>query len=99
MCAWVDGNPVQRKLVAHPKDWPGSSWSHYLLAEHGLIRIDSLGNGSSGTTTAAKKRQKPSYSCALIFGRVNTVCRAKLLRRSGNAGSTISTCGVARSSK
>ena len=22
-------NPVQRKLVLHPKDWPWSSWAHY----------------------------------------------------------------------
>src|SRR5207237_7425812 len=41
---YMHGNPVQRKLVTHPKDWPWSSWSHYARVEHGLIRIDSLEN-------------------------------------------------------
>lgn len=26
-------NPVKRKLLAHLKDWPWSSWSHY-AGEH-----------------------------------------------------------------
>jgi putative transposase len=39
---YMHGNPVARKLVAHPKDWPWSSWSHYAKGETGLIRIDSL---------------------------------------------------------
>ena len=52
---YMHGNPVQRKLVIHPKDWPWSSWLHYARAEQGLIRIDSLDNGSSGATTTAKK--------------------------------------------
>ena len=33
-------NPVKRKLVAHPKDWPWSSFSFYLNPKHGLIRVD-----------------------------------------------------------
>ncbi len=33
-------NPVKRGLVAHPKDWPWSSWSHYANREKGLIAID-----------------------------------------------------------
>jgi len=33
-------NPVARGLVAHPKDWPWSSWSHYAKGERGLIGID-----------------------------------------------------------
>ena len=35
-------NPVERGLVAHPKDWPWSSWSHYERGERGLIVIDDL---------------------------------------------------------
>jgi hypothetical protein len=35
-------NPVKRKLVSHPKDWPCSSWSHYAKRERGLIEIDTL---------------------------------------------------------
>jgi putative transposase len=39
---YIHRNPVQRKLVSHPKDWPWSSWSHYAKGERGLVRIDSL---------------------------------------------------------
>jgi putative transposase len=34
-------NPVKRKLVAHPKDWPWSSWSHYEKGGRRLVTIDS----------------------------------------------------------
>ena len=34
-------NPVERKLVEHPKEWPWSSWSYYANGEEGLITIDS----------------------------------------------------------
>jgi putative transposase len=27
--AYIHTNPVKRRLVMHPKDWPWSSWSHY----------------------------------------------------------------------
>jgi putative transposase len=37
---YMHRNPIQRKLVVHPKDWPWSSWSHYAQGEVGLIRID-----------------------------------------------------------
>jgi putative transposase len=33
-------NPVKRKLVAHPKDWPWSSFSFYSQRGSVLIRID-----------------------------------------------------------
>jgi putative transposase len=36
-------NPMKRKLVEHPKDWPWSSWSFHAKGEAGLIRIDALG--------------------------------------------------------
>jgi hypothetical protein len=35
-------NPVQRKPVIHPKDWPGSSFSFYAKRDLGLVRIDPL---------------------------------------------------------
>jgi putative transposase len=35
-------NPLKRKLVAHPRDWPWSSFSFYAKKEEGLIRIDVL---------------------------------------------------------
>src|SRR2546422_11084107 len=37
---YMHRNPVTRKLVEHPKDWPWSSWSFYEKGEAGLVRID-----------------------------------------------------------
>jgi len=39
---YMHRNPVQRRLVSHPKDWPWSSWSYYEKDEVGLIQIDTL---------------------------------------------------------
>ncbi|MBZ5644419.1 MAG: transposase [Acidobacteriia bacterium] len=33
-------NPIKRKLVAHPKDWPWSSFPFYARKEPGLVRIN-----------------------------------------------------------
>jgi putative transposase len=33
-------NPLKRKLVGHPKDWPWSSFSFYSNPKDGLIRVD-----------------------------------------------------------
>jgi putative transposase len=38
---YIHANPVQRKLVKHPKDWPWSSWPHY-AGRKGKIRIDTV---------------------------------------------------------
>jgi putative transposase len=37
---YMHGNPAERKLVSHPRDWPWSSFSFYAKGEAGLIRID-----------------------------------------------------------
>ena len=37
---YMHRNPVDRKLVEHPQDWPWSSWSFYAKGEQGLIRIN-----------------------------------------------------------
>lgn len=37
---YMHGNPVKERLVAHPRDWPWSSFSYYAYDEEGLIRID-----------------------------------------------------------
>jgi putative transposase len=34
-------NPVKRKLVAHPKDWPWSSYSFYAALDTALLQMDS----------------------------------------------------------
>jgi hypothetical protein len=39
---YIHANPVIRKLVKHPKDWPWSSWSEYMRDEPGLIVIDAV---------------------------------------------------------
>jgi putative transposase len=36
-------NPPNRRLVAHPKDWPWSSFSFYAKRDSGLVRIDPMG--------------------------------------------------------
>jgi putative transposase len=33
-------NPLQRKLVVHPRDWPWSSFSFYSNLKQGLIPVD-----------------------------------------------------------
>src|SRR5579864_5934884 len=35
-------NPLKRKLVDYPRDWPWSSFSFYANPNHGLIRIDPI---------------------------------------------------------
>lgn len=54
---YMHRNPVQRKLVTHPRDWPWSSWSHY-AGRSALIRIDVL-DGKSDAQAKAKKSQRP----------------------------------------
>jgi putative transposase len=41
---YMHRNPVDRKLVKHPRDWPWSSWSIYETGEKGLIGIDVAGS-------------------------------------------------------
>lgn len=40
---YIHTNPVQRKLVMHPKDWPWSSWGFYATREQGVVRIEPTG--------------------------------------------------------
>jgi putative transposase len=35
-------NPVKRRLVSHPRDWPWSSFSFYASKDTGLVRIDPM---------------------------------------------------------
>src|SRR5262249_43822589 len=39
---YMHANPVVRKLVKHPRNWPWSSWSFYEKGEAGLTRIDPI---------------------------------------------------------
>ncbi len=56
---YMHRNPVGRKLVSHPQDWPWSSWSFYEKGEAGLIRIDTLDEEKSSPRSAKQKSQKP----------------------------------------
>jgi putative transposase len=40
---YMHANPVTRRLVEHPKDWPWNSWSYYRKGEAGLISMDGTG--------------------------------------------------------
>ena len=44
---YMHDNPVKRKMVRHPKEWPWSSWSHYAKPQRGLIAIDPLNEATS----------------------------------------------------
>ena len=37
---YMQMNPLKRKLVDHPKDWPWSSFSFYLRCKQSLVPID-----------------------------------------------------------
>jgi putative transposase len=43
---YMHANPVKRKLVRHPKDWPWSSWGFYARGEEGLIQVDTVSGGT-----------------------------------------------------
>jgi len=38
----LHANPVEGKLVEHPKDRPWSSWSFYAQGKSGLVKIDPM---------------------------------------------------------
>ena len=38
---YMHANPVEERLVRHPREWPWSSWSFYATGK-GLLRIDSM---------------------------------------------------------
>ena len=55
---YMHANPVQRKLVQHPQDWPWSSWSHYAGKGESRIRIDSH-QAENVEAATSKKKQNP----------------------------------------
>jgi putative transposase len=58
---YIHANPVVRKLVSHPKDWPWSSWTHYAIGQEGRIKIDSISleRRYQDESEAGIKRQNP----------------------------------------
>jgi len=59
---YMHANPVKRKLVEHPQDWPWSSWSHYENGKEGLIAIDSA-TGEEIEQIKVKTRTLKSEVC------------------------------------
>ncbi len=55
---YMHANPVQRKLVQHPKDWPWSSWAHYAGRNEVKIRIDPV-RGDEEESSSPGKSQNP----------------------------------------
>ena len=55
---YMHANPVQRKLVEHPKDWPWSSWANYAGRGERKIRIDSV-RGDRKESNIVTKSQNP----------------------------------------
>lgn len=59
-------NPVKRGLVAHPGQWPWSSFGFYQDGSNGLIRIDPVIETPNKTTHPLKTRcgapEKPSFA-------------------------------------
>jgi putative transposase len=39
---YMHNNPVKRGLVAHPGDWPWSSWRFYYLEDSSILAMDRL---------------------------------------------------------
>jgi putative transposase len=56
---YMHANPVKRKLVGHPKDWPWSSWGFYTKGEEGLIRVEPVGCGNRNGNRE-EERSKPA---------------------------------------
>ena len=52
---YIHSNPVKRKLVMHPKDWPWSSWAYYARGEQGVVRIEPT--RETGERRSAKRRK------------------------------------------
>ena len=55
---YMHANPVKRKLVVHPKDWPWSSWSYYAKGDEGLIGIDPVDGGETTRTEQKTEKEK-----------------------------------------
>ncbi len=55
---YMHANPVQRKLVEHPRDWPWSSWGYYAGEEDVKIRMDEV-RGDRDGSSSSRKSQNP----------------------------------------
>ncbi|HEV2245619.1 MAG TPA: hypothetical protein VGW37_03120 [Terriglobia bacterium] len=39
---YMHNNPVTRRLVGSPRDWPWSSWRYYFLEDESIMAMDRL---------------------------------------------------------
>lgn len=61
---YMHANPVRARLVAHPGDWPWSSWSFYYRGQ-GLLAMDSWDSERArkekgGTIQAVDRKERPT---------------------------------------
>ena len=53
---YIHNNPVVRRLVAHPGDWPWSSWRFYYREDRSLLATDELNRAGPGSQRHALRR-------------------------------------------
>ena len=46
---YMHANPIEERLVEHPRNWPWSSWSWYATGA-GILKVDSEWNGGEGAS-------------------------------------------------
>ena len=51
---YMHENPVQERLVRHPRDWPWSSWSCYATGEGILAALGMTGRWQAGLATGTR---------------------------------------------
>jgi len=52
---YMHNNPVKRRLVAAPGDWPWSSWRFYFLGDASLLEMDRLEDSRAGSERRSER--------------------------------------------
>ena len=60
---YIHTNPVKRKLVMHPKDWPWSSWAFYARGEPGVVKIEPTGDERQRSDSPRTAERKEPTLC------------------------------------
>jgi hypothetical protein len=84
---YIHTNPVKRKLVMHPKDWPWSSWAYYARGEQGVVMIEPTGE-ERGEKKAhpLQKPQRAGHPHHPGLGRVEWRCSRTCHRKNEMKG-------------
>ena len=54
---YMHANPLLRKLIKHPREWPWSSWGFYFGKQRNLVEMDGIGQGTAKGKTQVPKCQ------------------------------------------